>query len=120
MRSPWTAVSQLKQIRAEILLIYPVFTITLRVDKCSHGYFTMNSGHDDDQEIGLDPPSPLELARHECALLHGELREVWADPRLSKRNVARLVQMKTMLANDLAKLRQAQEPTLMGLTLRAQ
>jgi hypothetical protein len=74
----------------------------------------MNNDHDNDRGIGLDLPLPLELACHECALLHGELHEVWIDLRRSNRNVARLVHMNTLLANDLAKSRQAQDPVLMG------
>lgn len=65
----------------------------------------MNDDLVDDTGFDLGLPSPLEMTRQECLLLHSELRDVWSELRRSRRNVARLVQMNSLLTEDLGKLR---------------
>ncbi|WP_426119569.1 hypothetical protein [Pseudomonas sp. DSP3-2-2] len=65
----------------------------------------MNDDLIDDTGFDMGLPSPLEMTRQECLLLHSELRDVWAELRRSRRNVARLVQMNSLLADDFGKLR---------------
>jgi len=65
----------------------------------------MNDGLVDDAGFDLGLPSVLEMTRQECLLLHSELRDVWQELRRSRRNVATLVQMNSMLEGDLSKLR---------------
>lgn len=65
----------------------------------------MNDDLIDDTGFDMDLPSPREMTRQECLLLHSELRDVWAELRRSRRNVGRLVQMNSLLADDLGKLR---------------
>ncbi len=68
-------------------------------------YLTMDDDfmHDDGVDLGL--PSPLEMARQECTILHSELRQVWSELRRSRSNVAKLVQMNSLLTSDLEAVR---------------
>ncbi|WDY60480.1 hypothetical protein [Pseudomonas sp. PSKL.D1] len=72
----------------------------------------------DDSDFSLDVPSPLAMAREECALLHSELRDVWAELRRSRRNTAKLVQMNALLMADLEKLRLENKKVMWALAER--
>ncbi|OUM75834.1 hypothetical protein AUC60_01645 [Pseudomonas caspiana] len=68
-------------------------------------YPTMDDDLIDDDGVELGLPSPLEMARHKCTILHSELRQVWSELRRSRSNVAKLVQINSLLASDLEAVR---------------
>lgn len=57
---------------------------------------------DEDTSAWLGCPTPLEMYKHQCALLEDELIQTQAMLRKARANVAGLVQMNDLLAADKA------------------
>lgn len=74
------------------LLIHPVLAARLPGVQSFpfFGFSRMNDDLIDETGFDMSLPSPLEMTRQECLLLHNELRDVWAELRRSRRNVAGL------------------------------
>lgn len=62
---------------------------------------------DEDTSTWLGCPTPLEMYKHQCALLEDELTETQALLRKARKNIAGLVQMNDALATRLAEAEEA-------------
>lgn len=87
------------------LLIHTAPRDNLAEYKCSPGVLMMDDDLTDGNDFDLGLPSPLEMARQECSMLHSELRGVWSELRRARSNVAKLVQMNSLLTSNLDALR---------------
>ena len=57
---------------------------------------------DEDTSAWLGCPTPLEMYKHQCALLEDELRGTQAQLNKARKNIAGLVQMNDLLATGKA------------------
>ena len=57
---------------------------------------------DEDTSAWLGCPAPLEMYKHQCALLEDELIQTQAMPTKARANIAGLVQMNDLLATSKA------------------
>lgn len=62
---------------------------------------------DEDTSAWLGCPTPLEMYKHQCALLEDELTETQALLRRARKNIAGLVQMNDALATGKAQAEEA-------------
>lgn len=90
---------------------------------------------DEDTAAWLGCPTPLEMYKHQCALLEDELTQTQALLRNARKNIAGLVQMNDALATgnakaedalkaalaEIAKLKEkCSEPAILGMKLVAE
>lgn len=69
---------------------------------------------DEDTSAWLGCPTPLEMYKHQCALLEDELIQTQAMPRKARANVAGLVQMNDILAAGKAEIEKVLKKALDG------
>lgn len=74
---------------------------------------------DEDTSAWLGCPTPLEMYKHQCALLEDELIQTEAMLRKARANVAGLVQMNDLLANGKASADSALRDALECISARS-
>ncbi|MGY2256545.1 hypothetical protein [Pseudomonas reactans] len=77
----------------------------------------MNVDMDTDDWLGC--PTPLEMYKHQCALLEDELIQTEAMLRKARANVAGLVQMNDLLATEKASAESALRDALERISARS-